>query len=847
MWQFQRNPPKKLSELSALNGAHFKPLNVFSFSCAVSNESVGNADGSPHVVRLKRKVRRHQSMASVASTSSSGSVSVATSTVASAATMTMDSPVVASSRSSREAKRAQRKSMAAAPVSRAKHDFGGTNYEKIPSLHDDDDAAAADDDDNDNAPLAPDENDKNDANGDDSDIVSPRINGAATLDMMPVAAPARQRGVKGMLSRAKAKFTSRSSNTRALASSTLFASSEANAVEPSLSAEQRRALEVAHFRAAHKVPRVAAESEADTCNAPAAISAVDIAAAVAAPEEEDVEHVPIPIIVAKNKSLDQQVDELIQSMPLDWHLFEKRELFQLALSVAVRCNERAEHLAFIRDALEKKRVAHALADDKKREAAPDAPVKRPAAAAAVASTSLARHNSEVVSSGRKHGRSHHRAHESSQPLSAAASSSAAAPLPRAERVVSRPTIADLARAGNNVLPLLWLPGDVRARIARLIGYPLRATIAQLSKSNLMLSRHYETRLRAPTDCSSAENFDAYRQLVNESRAIVALSIWPVPDFMLSLLCTRAAQQNCLRTLSIHDGDSASAMYVGLNDLAKLTTLERVEVRDLFDGVVLTQLHLPRSVRHLALLGRAGRARAAHGYTAPLLMPHRSLHLARVLADVAPQLETLRVRHLAGVPAEVGSRTDESTCAALSHAAVARFARLRDVDSDMWPLAWLAVVGAARPALRRATEALGTALRMRPPLLNAVVTVEREPCYWGGQSRDECDVVLGRAPIGGYLVRYSDRSVQLVVSYNDVAQRRPRHVLVDVDDRGVCWETDRSSAFGSVKQLLAFYPDTYLVAISHDDAGGGDDDDTEEAWDEFIGDANADDVDPNFWL
>jgi hypothetical protein len=557
-----------------------------------------------------------------------------------------------------------------------------------------------------------------------------------------------------------------------------------------------------------------------------------------------------PVAVVAEKSLDQQVDELMQNMPLDWHLFEKRELFQLVLSLAVRSDDRASQLAFVRDALEKKRVAHAVADDKKREAVPDAPAKRSAAVAVP--SSLARHNSEATGRKHHHHRAHHRAHESSHPLSQSTAVSVAAtapvvvsPLPRAERVVSRPTIADLARAGDNVLPLLWLPGDVRARIAAFIGYPLRATIAQLSKSNLSLSRYYETRLRAPSDCSSAENFDAFRHLINESRAIVAMSIWPVPDFMLSLLCTRAAQQNCLRTLSIHDGDSSSSMYVGLNDLSNLMTLERVEVRDLFDGVVLTQLRLPRSVRHLALLGRSERIPALPGYNAPLLMPQRSQHLARLLADCAPQLETLRVRNLAGVPAEVGSRADEATCSAISHSAVTRFARLRDVDSDTWPLAWLAVVGAARPALRRATEALGTALRMRPPLLNAMVNVERESYYWGGLSRDECDEVLGRSPIGGYLVRYSDRSVQLVVSYNDVDLRRPRHVLVDVNERGVCWETDRSSFFASVKKLLAFYPDAYLVSIDKNKTSG-DEDDTEETWDDFVGEADAAN-EPNFWL
>jgi hypothetical protein len=663
---------------------------------------------------------------------------------------------------------------------------------------------------------------------------------------MPVAEPARQGGVKGMLSRAKAKFGSRSSNSRSLASSTLFAPSEANVVEPSLSPEERRAIEVANFRAAHRVPRVLAESDAaNTCNAPADISAGDLLAA-----NGDAEHVPVPVAVVAEKSLDQQVDELMQNMPLDWHLFEKRELFQLVLSLAVRSDDRASQLAFVRDALEKKRVAHAVADDKKREAVPDAPAKRSAAVAVP--SSLARHNSEATGRKHHHHRAHHRAHESSHPLSQSTAVSVAAtapvvvsPLPRAERVVSRPTIADLARAGDNVLPLLWLPGDVRARIAAFIGYPLRATIAQLSKSNLSLSRYYETRLRAPSDCSSAENFDAFRHLINESRAIVAMSIWPVPDFMLSLLCTRAAQQNCLRTLSIHDGDSSSSMYVGLNDLSNLMTLERVEVRDLFDGVVLTQLRLPRSVRHLALLGRSERIPALPGYNAPLLMPQRSQHLARLLADCAPQLETLRVRNLAGVPAEVGSRADEATCSAISHSAVTRFARLRDVDSDTWPLAWLAVVGAARPALRRATEALGTALRMRPPLLNAMVNVERESYYWGGLSRDECDEVLGRSPIGGYLVRYSDRSVQLVVSYNDVDLRRPRHVLVDVNERGVCWETDRSSFFASVKKLLAFYPDAYLVSIDKNKTSG-DEDDTEETWDDFVGEADAAN-EPNFWL
>lgn len=760
-------------------------------------------------------------------------------------------------------KRANRKSLASSTMvlpttgrRRNKEVATSTIYEKIPSL--------LDDDDDDDGELGGDEeknshnghDDNNDNASDDiAEYVSPL---GSNLKMMPVASPSPGAStstsrVKGILNRAKAVFSGRSSR-GGLASSTLFASAEPNAVECALSDEQRRAVEVAHFRATHNVPRVDNnDNDSETCNEPADILAGELVAAassvaVAAKSSQPAAaaattSAPPPVAVATS-SLDEQADELMNSMPLDWHLFEKRELFALVLGVVVRSEDRATHVAFVRDAIERKRVAHAVADAKAREGLPDTPLKSIAMPVALP-MALPRHSSEVVSNDRRHRHHHHHRHEPQAAAALAVSSPhqqlpaavLAMPLPRAVRPLSRPTMADLARAGDNVLPLLWLSGDVRARIAAYIGHAMRSTIAQLSKSNLMLSRHYEVRLRAPSDCGEDDNFAAYRQLVNEARVIVAMTIFPVPDHVLSLLCTRAVQQNCLRTLSIHDSSSPVA-YIGLSDLSKLTTLERVELRDLFDGIVLIHLYLPRSVRHLSVLGR-------QSSMVPLSSAHRALHLARVITDIAPFLETLRVRNLAGVQAEVGVRHDEATCVSLSHAAVSRFARLKEVDSDVWPMAWLAVVGAAGPTQRRGIEALGAALRVRAPLLKAIVNVEREAYYWGGLPREECDSLLARSPIGSYLVRYSDRSLQLVVSYNDVALRRPRHVLVDATERGLCWETDRTSYFQSMKALLAFYPDAYIVPIDRNNKAS-DDDDTDEAWEDFIGDDDNED-DPNFWL
>ena len=57
---------------------------------------------------------------------------------------------------------------------------------------------------------------------------------------------------------------------------------------------------------------------------------------------------------------------------------------------------------------------------------------------------------------------------------------------------------------------------------------------------------------------------------------------------------------------------------------------------------------------------------------------------------------------------------------------------------------------------------------------------------------EAEEQLNNSSFGSYLVRYSPRTCQLVVSSRDPETERMRHVLVDIDESGVGWADEQRS-------------------------------------------------------
>ena len=81
-----------------------------------------------------------------------------------------------------------------------------------------------------------------------------------------------------------------------------------------------------------------------------------------------------------------------------------------------------------------------------------------------------------------------------------------------------------------------------------------------------------------------------------------------------------------------------------------------------------------------------------------------------------------------------------------------------------------------------------------------------------QSRDTADRMLNKDEVGAFLVRYSDRTQQLVASCLDGEIGRTRHVLMHVSERGVSWTTARNVIYPSVDALLDGYPRTYAIGL-----------------------------------
>jgi hypothetical protein len=183
-------------------------------------------------------------------------------------------------------------------------------------------------------------------------------------------------------------------------------------------------------------------------------------------------------------------------------------------------------------------------------------------------------------------------------------------------------------------------------------------------------------------------------------------------------------------------------------------------------------------------------------------------VAGLLVRAAPALTYLRVRRLAAVSA--GDAIGDAT-----------FAALRQLDVDLWPLTWLAAIGVAHPG----APSLANALRTAPALATAMRTAEARYYYWGGLSRVDADIMLSnvskgvlrvrwrcrrlmrcRRVAGSFLVRFSERTNQLVVSCRDVESGKSRHVLCLIDKQGVQWDAVGNQAtYESLDQLLVCIP------------------------------------------
>jgi hypothetical protein len=662
------------------------------------------------------------------------------------------------------------------------------------------------------------------------------VRASASKPAPAVASPMKQLLSKLVGSRTKARTP--------LAASTLFADAQALPVASKVSADNRRELESLVLVQSAAV----ADADSDSFG-------------------RDSDNALPPLPAGDGETLQAEISATFAGMGHDWHLLDKAELFRLAIEIALRSSDRDGLLAHIRDVLQAKRMASARSDD---AAFRPEISKVPAAAAVAVASSPPASSLSMPERVRREGiafkdvsRSEAADQLSQLPRGSflvrpssvgadycsltyrhgltgaignvviqssdgkwlmsgsaeafsslksllrrlpcgltvnraavpALAPSSAAPHRKHEPLFQE-TLERVSAANDGVWFVARLPVEVRELIFRYAQVSARLTLSQLSAAHLALSRALPVRLRVTS--SSNRSFAEFRNLVNALRCITAMAIdaGGVSVHMLAFLCLRATQQMCLRRFELHVPAYAdSVVFLALRELAQVTTLERVLFYDLTSDALFENLLLPRSVRRLAL--------HAVPTTRRRCVALGGSRLSTFLLAVGPSLTHLRVRGLRGLVLP--------TPALDAKQPRAHFESLRVLDADLFPLTWLAKLGAADEKHAQTCAALGAALRTTPSLSKVLEFAEAERYYWGALEREAADAALRGKPAGTFLVRLSERKLQLVVSSNVVDFG---HVLVGHDDGGVFWENDekRTSRHATLNELLEEFGDTYVHAL-----------------------------------
>jgi hypothetical protein len=647
-----------------------------------------------------------------------------------------------------------------------------------------------------------------------------------------VASPMKQLLSKLVGSRTKARTP--------LAASTLFADAQALPVASKVSADNRRELE------SLVLVQSAAVADADSDSF-----------------ERECDNALPPLPAGDGETLQAEISATFASMGHDWHLLDKAELFRLAIEIALRSSDRDGLLAHIRDVLKAKRTASARSDDAavrpeiskvpaaaavavassppasslsmpervRREGIAFKDVTRSAAAdqlsqlpkgsflvrpssvgadfcsltyrhgltGAIGNVVIQSADGKWVLSGSAEAFSSLKSLLRRLPcgltvvtaVPSLAPSSAASH--RKDEPLFQETLERVAVANDGVWFVARLPVEVRELIFRYAHVSARLTLSQLSAAHLALSRALPVRLRVTS--SSNRSFAEFRDLVNAQHCITAMAIdaGGVSVHTLAFLSLRATQQMCLRRFELHVPAYAdNVVFLALRELAQVTTLERVLFYDLTSDALFENLLLPRSVRRLAL--------HAVPTTRRRCVALGGARLSTFLLAVGPSLTHLRVRGMRGLVLPTPALDTKQ-----------HFESLRVLDADLFPLTWLAKLGATDEKHAHTSAALGAALRTAPSLSKVLEFVEAERYYWGALEREAADAALRGKPAGTFLVRLSERKLQLVVSSNVVDFG---HVLVGHDDGGVFWENDekRTSRHATLNELLEEFGDTYVHAL-----------------------------------